>query len=528
MLSFAKSDNLKKTNEFNNEKIYLFQQFFIHPHDKRQEEIKFCLKKNIENNIIDKIFLLNERIYKDSELGISSNKIIQKKIKTRLSYKKLFNYINKKNIKGYIVFSNSDIFLDNTIDNIRRTDFHKSKNFISLLRYDYNISNKKSKIFGPRFDSQDTWILHTDNIPNKDVIDLFDFNFGKPGCDNKLIYLMEILGYKIYNIPKLIKTYHVQHSKKRDYTRDDLVPRPHIYLEPYGYSTKKSNIEAYDTAIDMTENLTVFNYNDNIKFYNFITDKINSKKNFYIPKLLNIECLYSYAIETIIQKKQPVDPEELKKLLIILGEKSFIFYDSAETSVNYTKLYNISIAQSEVYTCYELYNSSNNGIRKGLDFFQKKNLEKKKIWENVFNIGAFINNYPWTIALSNKKILIISPFSDIISKQGNKKEYYGVNLFPNCKIQCLEFKTERIENYNSDQIMSIYMENLKHFEFDVVLLDTYGYGNILAHYINKTIGKTAINVGELLPLYFGVYNDEYEKENPDIIKLYKNDKWVKL
>ena len=76
--------------------------------------------------------------------------------------------------------------------------------------------------------------------------------------------------------------------------------------------------------------------------------------------------------------------------------------------------------------------------------------------------------------------------------------------------------------------MSIYMENLKEYDFDVVLLDTYGYGNILAHYIWKFMGKSAINVGEMLPLYYGIYNDKYEKENPDIIKLYKNEKWKKL
>ena len=47
MLSFGKSDNLLAKSEFNNEPIYLFQQFFIHKDNWRQEnEIKFCVKKN--------------------------------------------------------------------------------------------------------------------------------------------------------------------------------------------------------------------------------------------------------------------------------------------------------------------------------------------------------------------------------------------------------------------------------------------------------------------------------------------------
>ena len=57
--------------------IYLFSQFFVHKDEKRNEEIKFCLKKNVENKFIYKIILLNEKIYSEEELGVSSEKILQ-------------------------------------------------------------------------------------------------------------------------------------------------------------------------------------------------------------------------------------------------------------------------------------------------------------------------------------------------------------------------------------------------------------------------------------------------------------------
>ena len=132
MLSFLKSNNLLSSSDNNPEPIYLFQQFFIHSEPDRQKEIEFCLQKNIENSYIDQIILLNERIYTNDELSVQSKKIIQKKIKTRLTYKKLFDYINKRNLNGYIVFSNSDIFLDDSINNLRKTDFHKKKKFYSI------------------------------------------------------------------------------------------------------------------------------------------------------------------------------------------------------------------------------------------------------------------------------------------------------------------------------------------------------------------------------------------------------------
>ena len=51
----------------------------------------------------------------------------------------------------------------------------------------------------PRFDSQDVWIFHSTNSIEENQEKAFSFEFGKPGCDNKIIYLMKILGYEIYN-----------------------------------------------------------------------------------------------------------------------------------------------------------------------------------------------------------------------------------------------------------------------------------------------------------------------------------------
>ena len=65
--------------------IYLFYQFFVHPNEDRHNEIKYCLLKNVQNEFVDKIYLLNERIYSDKELGVSSDKIIQVVIHKRLT-----------------------------------------------------------------------------------------------------------------------------------------------------------------------------------------------------------------------------------------------------------------------------------------------------------------------------------------------------------------------------------------------------------------------------------------------------------
>ena len=82
----------KKTIKENkkSDNIYLIYQFFIHPNTKRNKEIQLALQINIKNTLIDKIYLLNEKIYTCDELGISQNdmkKIEQININKRILYK---------------------------------------------------------------------------------------------------------------------------------------------------------------------------------------------------------------------------------------------------------------------------------------------------------------------------------------------------------------------------------------------------------------------------------------------------------
>ena len=107
-------------NEYGNkkDKINIFCQFFIHPNKERYNEILFCLHKNVQNPHIDKIYLLNERIYTSEELGvIVSNKIIQVDINKRLSYTDVFNYVDNNNVNGFFCIINSDIFLTKPYNN---------------------------------------------------------------------------------------------------------------------------------------------------------------------------------------------------------------------------------------------------------------------------------------------------------------------------------------------------------------------------------------------------------------------------
>jgi hypothetical protein len=225
--------------DFNQDNIYLFTQFYISPNKDRYNEIKTCLKKNIELGVFTKIYLINERSYTQEEMGLNDEEIknVQQIIfdkGVRMKYMHPLGIVKAKKINGYIVISNSDIFFDNTISNIRKTSISQIKSLYALLRFEYKNENKLGdcKLFGPRNDSQDTWIFHSKYLPTDNQIIRCNFTLGKAGCDNAIAYLFNEFGFKIFNEPKLIKTYHYHLSSIRTYTQLDRIHPPYLLINP--------------------------------------------------------------------------------------------------------------------------------------------------------------------------------------------------------------------------------------------------------------------------------------------------------
>jgi len=209
--------------------IYLIQQFFIHRDIFRNHEIRYCLKNNINNIHFKKIILLNEKEYTKEELGLNDKqmkRIEQVIIGNRLTYKNVLDYVFKEKLKGYIIFSNSDIFLDNSIKNVFRTSLFKGKCWYAQLR----IEAYTKKLYGPNPHAQDTWIFHSNcKIKNTKP---FNFILGKLGCDNIVAYECVRQNIYVYNQPLYIRTFHVHKSTTRDYNINDRLPPPYLRIRP--------------------------------------------------------------------------------------------------------------------------------------------------------------------------------------------------------------------------------------------------------------------------------------------------------
>ena len=223
----------------NDDNIYLFCQFYIDSNNIRYQEIKDTLKRNIKLGVFTNIILLNEKIYTNDELGLTTDEmktIKQINIKVRLTYAIIILVIKlyKKFINGYIVIANNDIFFDNTIKNLVYTSLSKRVGLYALTRFEYNENLELCKLANNSKLTQDTWIFHTNFILNyKWQIQLFNFELGRVGCDNRISYLFWKFGYTVYNEPYIIKTYH-NHS---DQTRNDnerekyRIKSPYLFIE---------------------------------------------------------------------------------------------------------------------------------------------------------------------------------------------------------------------------------------------------------------------------------------------------------
>jgi hypothetical protein len=223
-------------------KLWLVSQYYRPDRPLRRTEIDACLQKNIECEAIDRIVLLNE-----TAIAPKHPKIIEKVVGKRLTYAAVIRWICQEAPEDVIVaFANADIFLD--ADSWRllwSTDLDTQAKFLALLRWDVaGISSAdiaSARLFGPRADSQDTWVLSAAAV-KKVAWDwaALEFPFGQGGCDNAITVEMFKKRFLIANPSLTLKTYHYHASDVRGYDPRNIVDKPtYLYIQPTGLHDMK-------------------------------------------------------------------------------------------------------------------------------------------------------------------------------------------------------------------------------------------------------------------------------------------------
>tara|TARA_Y100000591_G_C21840895_1_gene705568 strand:- start:1047 stop:2804 length:1758 start_codon:yes stop_codon:yes gene_type:complete len=549
-----------------NEKIYLIMQFFLPDNKSRLKELQETMYFNVQNKHFDKIYLLNEKYYTKEELGVASvskenvQKIVQRNINARLSFKEVFSFVKREKLNGYIVIANTDIFFDYTIENILKTNLENHKGMYALVRYEYTNRNlKKCKLFGNgRADSQDVWIVHSNYIPEN--TNIFKFNFGVPGCDNKLVYLFLILGYKVYNDPILIRSYHNHASQLRNY--NGFINTPHCYLIPQMPSKQHISKLCKNTHLlkdhkNIEEKTNYFEnmvYGDNELFIEYLSKKIKKNENFVIPRIAGVENNVVYVTYKLNNKmenklieyyegKLNIQDEKLmnyikdeihfsgiKNYLKVMKNNAGILISNPYTLVKYMLDYMKAFYNCELFLGWERWGNVYKYIVDSHNFITNKYKFKNKMCAMVLDVFNYIHN-PWTQVLKGKRILIVSSFIESIKEKISiRKEIYGVDLFPECTfVFAKPPQTQGLirsdDYYKELEPFLKKLDTLKN-DFDIALVSCGGYGNIVTNYIYE-MGNSAIYVGGALQMYFGIYGGRYMRERSDILKLYLNKHWTR-
>jgi hypothetical protein len=235
---------------------------------------------------------------------------------------------------------------------------------------------------------------------------------------------------------------------------------------------------------------------------------------------LGAETIFAYRVS----KMQPVD----KTLIYTLHNNAGIYFDEKRQwmdAITYSDEYVKGIKTSDYMGLW--YDSFIHPIEK--EWISQFGLQDRHF--AATDLEPYYSENPWSKGLANKRVLVISPFTDSIAKQftENREKLFKnpdvlpeFTLIPLKSCQCLagiKIGDSWIDNYNK------MCREIDALDFDVALLGCGGYGVPLINYIKSEKKRSAIYLGGALQILFGVHGKRWD-DNPNINCFY-NENWVR-
>lgn len=148
------------------------------------------------------------------------------------------------------------------------------------------------------------------------------------------------------------------------------------------------------------------------------------------------------------------------------------------------------------------------------------------------DLVPFIHQNPWSIALKNKKVLVIHPFTESINLQFNKKNmlFKDKGVLPDFElitykpIQSFAGNYKNLEYKDWFEALESMERDISAIEFDIAILGCGSYGFPLASFIKK-MGKKSIHLGGATQIMFGVMGKRWEEEYD--MSAYINEYWIR-
>ena len=524
------------------DRVHLICQFFLASGAARREEICECLRRNAANSRITEVHLLNERLYSAAEMGFAANdvpaKVRQSPVAGRMTFRDAARYARERGLRGYIVIANADIFFDASLDNLRRCDIHLRRAAFAQLRFEgSDAAGGGGRLFGPRADSQDVWIFHSAQFFAEAQERALDVVLGQPGCDNKMAYLLMLMGFEVINDPAFVRTHHLHAETGRDYAIKEPISPPWAFVAPAGADPASFKPDSslgvnMSRAIASTRGMTQIQFSDNARIREHVAAKLAAGRNFVIPRISGIENNVACFARASAERggAPPGINEYLQAVVPAMKRDAGVQLSSRGAMLRYAELYLRAFEQCELFCAWESWGGRMQHIVDSHRFVvERYGAERRAVWARALDAFNYIHAEPWTLALRGKRVLVVSAFAESIrEKIPIREKIYGVDLFPECEISVLLPPQTQGDNPSRE-----FDEELREFlarldavahTYDVALLSCGGYSNpVCAHLFAQ--GKSAIYVGGALQMMFGVLGARWLKETPDVVRLYLNEHW---
>lgn len=212
-------------------KINLIVDYYKDKHPERQMELDCCLKKNIENEHIDHIYMF---LQPNAELPefTKVEKVTIFDPAAQRTFADFFRHTQKLQDDVNII-ANLDIIFDETV---RHALTIKTGEAWALSRYNL-APNMASFLQGiptgeyPTYAahvSQDAWVFKGAVNP----IEGSDFTLGRGGTDGRIAYLLVMAGYQVTNPCGKLKAHHYHITNIRYWPGGGMQPYPHFFPRP--------------------------------------------------------------------------------------------------------------------------------------------------------------------------------------------------------------------------------------------------------------------------------------------------------
>jgi hypothetical protein len=135
------------------------------------------------------------------------------------------------------------------------------------------------------------------------------------------------------------------------------------------------------------------------------------------------------------------------------------------------------------------------------------------------DLNPYNHTNPWSKVLKGKKVLVIHPFINSISKQYKKRELLFKNKEVLPEFDLITYKpvvsfagNDVNVKYNSwFEALEDMKKDISEINFDIALIGCGAYGLPLASYV-KNIGKKSVHLGGATQMLFGIKGKRWENE----------------